>query len=278
MTRPLRTLAATLSILLLPLALAAWKEPAARVLKPGPAASASMDPSKLAEAVALYRTAVDKGDIRGAVLLVARHGTIVVHEAIGWKHHAYRLPMEKDTLIRMASNTKPVIAAAALRLQEEGHLKIEDRVAGHLPSFGQGRASDITVFHLLTHTSGLRIEPIFYPFDESDGSTPTLRKAVDKFGKEGPKEAPGGAWSYSNAGYNTLGAVIEVAAGQPLEAVLKSRIYDPLGMTDSLNHEDPAKLDRMATVYRGRKLPDGTFEFRQGFTPGDPPDFPVVRA
>jgi CubicO group peptidase (beta-lactamase class C family) len=63
-----------------------------------------------------------------------------------------------------------------------------------------------------------------------------------------------------------------------LEDFLAQRIYRPLGMVDTLNHEDPAKLQRMATVYRGKKNRDGHIDFTQGFTPGDPPDFPVVRA
>ena len=89
---------------------------------------------------------------------------------------------------------------------------------------------------------------------------------------------PGSSYSYNNAGYNTVGAIIEVASGMPLEDFLRARIYDPLGMADTLNHEDETKLHRMATVYRGRRGDDGGVVFRQGFTPGDPPDFPVVRA
>ena len=106
---------------------------------------------------------------------------------------------------------------------------------------------------------------------------PTLFGAVAKFGAEGPAVEPGTSYSYNNAGYNTVGAIVEVASGMPLEDFLRTRIYEPLGMADTLNHEDETELRRMATVYRGRRLDDGGV-FRQGFTPGDPPDFPVVRA
>jgi CubicO group peptidase (beta-lactamase class C family) len=213
------------------------------------------------------------------VLMVARHGTIVLHEALGWRHHGYRLPMEKDTLFRMASNTKPVVATAVMILQQDGTLKVGDRAGQYLPAFDTYRSREITLAELLSHTSGLRIGPIFYPFDQDgkQGEKPTLQGAVAKFGEEGPVETPGATFSYSNAGFNILGAVIEQASGMPLEAFLKSRIYDPLGMTDSLNHEDPAKLARMATVYRGKQV-DGTVEWTQGFVPDDPPDFPVIRA
>jgi CubicO group peptidase (beta-lactamase class C family) len=164
-------------------------------------------------------------------------------------------------------------------LEQEGLLSVDDRAGKFVPGFDTYRSREITLAHLLSHTSGLRIAPIFLPFDEEQkqGETPTLRGAADKFGREGPVFAPGTTYSYSNPGYNTLGAVIEAASGRPLEAFLKSRLYDPLGMADTLNHEDPAKLARMATVYRGRRA-GGKVEWTQGFTPGDAPDFPLVRA
>jgi len=248
------------------------------VFEYGLPASAGMDSRKLDQAVRLYRDAVEKDELRGAVLMVARHGRIVLHEALGWRHRGYRLPMEKDTLFRMASNTKPVVATAALILVEEGKLNLEDRVSKYFDSFSNGKSRQITLFQLLAHTSGFRIQPILFPFDEKSEGVPTLRAAVDKFGKEGPQVEPGTSYSYSNAGYNTIGALVEHASGSPLESFLKRRIYDPLAMKDTLNHEDPEKLHRMATVYRGARDSHGKLEFRQGFTPDDPPDFPVIRA
>ena len=252
----------------------------ARLLEYGPASSVGLDQAALDEGVGLFRQAVDRDELRGVVLLVARHGTIVLHEALGWRHVAYRLPMEKDTLFRMASNTKPVVATAVLVLEQDGRLSVDDRAAAHLPSFDTYRSRDITIAHLLSHASGLRIEPIFLPFDEEEanGETPTLQGAVARFGAIGPEFEPGTTYSYSNAGFNTLGAIIERASGLTLEAFLRTRIYAPLGMTDTLNHEDPSKLARMATVYAGHKEDDGRVTWRQRFTPGDPPDFPVIRA
>ena len=248
----------------------------ATVLTYGSPASVGMNASLLDDAVQLYRDAVERDELKGVVLMVAHRGVIVLHETVGWRHEAYRLPMERDTLFRMASNTKPVIATAVLILQHEGRLSLSDTVATHLDSFDNVRSRDITIQQLLSHASGFRIGPIFYPFD--DDQTPTLLAAVAKFGAEGPEVEPGTSYSYNNAGYNTLGAIIEVASGMPLEDFLRTRIYEPLGMVDSLNHEDPTRLSRMATVYRGRRQDDGSVAFRQGFTPGDPPDYPVVRA
>ena len=153
--------------------------------------------------VELDRQAVARDELRGAVLMVARHGTIVLHEALGRRHHGYRLPMEKDTLFRMASNTKPVVATAVMILQQDGKLKVEDRAGQHLPSFDTYRSREITLAELLSHTSGLRIGPIFYPFDQEEkkdgqkGETPTLQGAVARFGEEGPVETPGATFSYA---------------------------------------------------------------------------------
>ncbi len=273
-TRRVTTVAAITCVLAL-LASPGLAQPAT-ALTHGSAASAGMDAALLDEAAGLYRDAVDRGDLKGAVLMVARRGVIVLHEAVGWRHEAYRLPMEPDTLFRMASNTKPVIGTAVLILQEDGRLSLDDRAAEHLESFDNFRSRDITIRQLLSHASGLRVRPIFHPFDPVE--TPTLLGAVARFGAEGPEVEPGTSYSYNNAGYNTVGAIIEIASGMPLEDFLRTRIYEPLGMTDTLNHEDEAKLHRMATVYRGRRGNDGGVAFRQGFTPGDPPDFPVVRA
>lgn len=259
------------------LTLSAQKTP---ILQYGPASSVGMDQAALDKGVDLFRQAVERDELRGAVLMVARRGIIVLHEALGWRHVAYRLPMEKDTLFRMASNTKPAVATAVLLLEQDGRLSVEDRAATHLPSFDTYRSRDITIAHLLSHASGLRVGPIFLPFDEEQekGVAPTLQGAVAKFGAVGPEFEPGTTYSYNNAGFNTLGAIIERASGLPLEDFLRTRIYEPLGMTDTLNHEDPAKVARMATVYRGEKADNGGVRWTQRFTPGDPPDFPVIRA
>jgi CubicO group peptidase (beta-lactamase class C family) len=239
------------------------------------AQSAADRATLLREAVDLFTRAVEQDHIRGAVLYAAQRGEVVLHEAIGFRHLPSRAPMEKDTLFRMASNTKPVIATAIMMLADDGKLSIDDPVAKHLKSFDNDKSRQISIAQLLSHTSGLRIERIFYPF--KPGEEVSLQAAVAKFGTEGPEKKPGD-YSYNNAGYNTLGAVIEVVSGMPLERFLVTRIYEPLGMRDTLNHEDPTKLQRMATVYRGRPGKDGTIAFTQGFTPGDPPDYPIVRA
>lgn len=242
-----------------------------------------MASSVLEGGVRLYREAVERGDLVGAVLLVARDGKVVLHEAVGWRHEGKRLPMEKTTMFRMASNTKPTIATAVSILVEEGKLSWDDPVRKHIPSFDNYRSGFIQIRHLLNHTSGLRIgtlflEPYTAPSAEHPDA-PTLRLEAARFGEVGAEVLPGTSYSYSNPGYNTLGALVEIASGQSLESFLDERIYTPLGMDDSYNHEVAEKLDgklpRMGAVYYRR---DGSGKWVPDWEPGDEPQVPFVRA
>jgi CubicO group peptidase (beta-lactamase class C family) len=98
-------------------------------------ASVGMSEPVLRAGVTLFEDAVGRDEIKGAVLLVARRGEVVLHEAVGWRNQEEGLPMERDTLFRMASNTKPVIATAILMLAEEGELGLDDNVRRYMPSW-----------------------------------------------------------------------------------------------------------------------------------------------
>lgn len=266
--------------------LAALVAPAAKpqdvTLSTGKPEEVGLSAAVLAGGVALYREAVERGDLVGAVLLVARNGKVVLHEAVGWRDRDANLPMEKNTMFRMASNTKPVIATAVATLVEKGLLRYDDHVRQYIPSFDNYRSGFIQVRHLLTHTSGLRIPTLFLqPYLERSSkqpNAPSLQLEVARFGEVGAAVVPGSSYSYSNPGYNTLGALIELRAGKPLEVVLREEIYQPLGMVDSYHHEVAEKLDnklsRMGAVYYERK--DGRWV--PGWKPGDPPQVPFVRA
>jgi CubicO group peptidase (beta-lactamase class C family) len=236
----------------------------------------------LRSGVQLFQDAVDRGDLVGAVLLVAKDGKVVLHEAVGWRNKGRGLPMEKNTMFRMASNTKPVIATAVSMLVEAEQLSYEDLVRRHIPSFDNYRAGFIQIKHLLNHTSGFRINSLFLePLTEPSAThpdAPNLQLEVARFGEVGAEVVPGTSFEYSNPGYNTLGALIEIAAEQSLESFLDERIYEPLGMVDSYNHEVAEKLDgklnRMGAVYY-RKQGD---EWVPAWEPSDPPQVPFVRA
>jgi CubicO group peptidase (beta-lactamase class C family) len=165
---------------------------------------------------------------------------------------------------------------------EEEKLSYTDPVRKHLPSFDNYRAGFIQIRHLLNHTSGLRIGTLFLqPYMEPSAAhpdAPSLRLEAARFGEVGAEVLPGTSYSYSNPGYNTLGALVEIASGQSLESFLDERIYTPLGMEDSYNHELAekldGKLDRMGAVYYQREEE----EWVPGWEPGDPPQVPFVRA
>lgn len=234
-------------------------------------AAAGMDAATLDAAVELFRGAVAREDLPGVVLLVARGDRVVLHEALGWRDRERRLPMERDTLFRMASNTKPAVALAALLLEQDGRLAMNDPVSKYIPAFADGPLARITIHQLATHSSGLPRSPIFLPglTAESD----LIREAARFAGALKLNREPGTAYEYSNAGYNILGGVIEAASGRKLQDLLRERVYEPLGMSETNHHESTADHARMSKVYRRA---DGVW--RPVWSPGDPPSYPIVRA
>ena len=240
-----------------------------------------MDSTILQAGINMYRQAIEHDDVRSAVILIARKSRVVMHEALGWKDKKGGKLIRKDALFRMASNTKPVVATGIAILAEQGRLQFKDPAHLHIKSFNNANASEITLHHLLTHTSGFRIKPIFFnPLVEKSikhPDAPSLKLEVDRFGEMGAKEPAGKSYSYSNAGFNTLGGVTEVVSGKPLEVFLDESIYKPLGMKDSYHHEVAEKLDgkmdRMSVVYYKR---DG--KWFEGWKPGQPPKYPFIRA
>jgi CubicO group peptidase (beta-lactamase class C family) len=233
-----------------------------------------MSAAVLEGGVGLYREAVQRGDLVGAVLMVARNGKIVLHEAVGQRNREANLAMEKDTMFRMASNTKPVIATAVSILVERGKLKYDDPVRKYIKTFDNYQSGFIQLRHLLSHTSGFRITSLFMqPYLPN----PTLQGEVARFGEVGASVIPGTSYSYSNPGFNTLAGLIEIASGQPLEAFLRNEIYKPLGMSDTYNHEVASKLDdklaRMGAVYYTQT----NGQWTAGWKPGDPPQVPFPR-
>lgn len=213
--------------------------------------SVGMSSEALRTAMDSVRAWSGRERIVGAVLLVIRDGRLVFHEAAGWSDRERRIPLRTDHVVSMRSMTKPLLGAAVMMLVEEGRLSLDDKVSRHLPSFDNERSREITVFQLLTHTSGLTGEI----YNDQDGSgTPfrSLREAVDAVGARGPTFPPGTAYSYSDPGSSTLGALVEALSGMPCEDFIRARVLEPLGMSDSrldLPMADPLRA-RVASTYR----------------------------
>ena len=247
----------------------------AQTLSYGAPEDVGMSAAVLTGALGVYEEAIERGELVGAVVLVARRGRIVLHEALGWRDKEQGLPMERNTLFRMASNTKPLVATGIAKLIEQGRLEYTDLVRTHIPEWDNYRAGFITVGQLLSHSSGLRISSLFL---QPLAANTTLQKEAARFGSVGASVPPGETYSYSNPGYNTLAALVEIGSGQLLEDYLKDIAYRPLGMADSYNHQAGHKLDgklnRMGAVYYER---GSNGEWEPGGTPGGPVAYPFAR-
>lgn len=192
---------------------------------------------------------IEADEIVGAVLLLVHRGRTVLHRAVGMADRERAIPMRTDHVVRMRSMTKPLVGTAVLMLVEEGHLSLDDPVAAHLPSFDTPHARGITVFHLLTHTSGLTGSI----YATAEGTPfPTLRAAVDSVARRGPTFEPGTDYAYSDPGTSTLGALVAEVSGLHVEHFITRRILEPLEMRDAflfLSLDHPLR-DRVASTYR----------------------------
>jgi len=183
-------------------------------------------------------------------LVVLKNRQIVLHEVVGWRDREARLPMEPNTLFNIRSMTKPVVGTLAQMLIDEGKLSLDDPVAKYLPSFDNVKSRSIKIEHLLTHRSGLPLSLLENLSDHAE-----LRQVADAAGAHGPDFVPGAKFQYSDAGSDTLGAVLEVASGMPLDRLFRERILQPLGMLDTVTQvtADDPRVQRIASLYAGSR-------------------------
>ena len=246
------------------------------LLTVGNPADLQVNAERLQAAALMVQHAVTDDQIPAALVFVARRGRIILHNAYGHRDADRTQPLRPDALFRMASNSKAITATGILLLLQDGKLQLDDPVARHLPAFDNDAWRAVTIRHLLTHTSGCRISTLFVrPLLETpDGVDPAMQLVpeVSRFASIPNATAPGATYSYNNPGFNILAAVIEQLTGSYQE-FLQTRIYQPLGMVDSCNHESRADHNRMSTVMR--RQDDGSW--KAGWTPGDAPDWPFPR-
>jgi len=197
-----------------------------------PVAAAASDAAAGAEVDAIMRPYT--GAVPGASVLVLREGAVVLERAYGLADVEQGVAATPATNYRLASVTKQFTAAAILLLVQDGRLQLEDGIRKWLPSLP--RAADaITLRHLLTHSSGL----VDYEDVMAPGTTTQLRDA-DVLGLLEQQQQtyffPGQGYRYSNSGYALLALVVERASGQDFAGFLQQRIFEPLGMAQSLAH------------------------------------------
>jgi CubicO group peptidase (beta-lactamase class C family) len=176
------------------------------------------------------------GDVPGASVLVLRDGEAVVRAGYGLSDMESHTAATAATNYRLASVTKQFTAASILLLAEDGRLKLEDRVRKWLPSLPKA-AEAITIRHLLTHTSGL----IDYEDVIPETFKPQLHDADVLRLLESQERTyfrPGSDYRYSNSGYALLALIVERASGRTFATFLRERIFQPLGMSNTVAYED----------------------------------------
>ena len=212
---------------------------------------------------------IDAGDITGAVTLLARGGRIAHFEAHGIMDIDSNTPMRTDAVFRLMSMTKPVTAVAVLMMLEEGKLRLNDRVSTFVPAFEEmqvrkvpaqesgaasGSSGDpgevvpaaraITIRDLLTHTSGMVRNADRTPTDSLASYVPKLAALPLEF-------QPGTEWAYSGlAGPDVLALIVEIVSGQPYDEFVRTRLFDPLGMNDTMYYPTDEVRPRLVTLYR----------------------------
>ena len=239
-------------------------------------ASLGFDTARLARLKSWMQLYTDTGRWPGGAVLVARHGEMAFFDSVGHADVEARRPWQRDLIARIYSMTKPVTAVALMMLYEEARLHLDDPVEAYLPEFKdmqllipQATALDqtvpvktrMTIHQLLTHTSGLSLFTNPRLLGETYAKE-TLGLALDYGGldkmvrriAELPLEwEPGTRWQYS-AGSDVIGRIVEVVSGMTLDKFFATRIFEPLGMTDTgFSVPDPgiSRLPPMYEVTRG---------------------------
>lgn len=228
---------------------------------------------------------IDEERIAGAVALVARHGETAYFKPFGMSDREAQRPMQKDTIFRICSMTKPITSVAVMMLYEEGQFMLNDPVSDYIPEFTEMQVLDppypecgnslpskltkakrpITIRHLLTHTSGLTYiwDPILgKQYDKKAVGSGlvqqegTVGEAVKRLATIPLLFHPGENYMYSAAD-EVLGYLVEVVSGMTLDDFFEERIFAPLGMTDTyfyLPEDKVARLARAYTYFDGKGL------------------------
>jgi CubicO group peptidase (beta-lactamase class C family) len=218
---------------------------------------------------------VDRDELAGMLVTLARRGQTVYLEKFGWMDREARRPMQFDTIFRIASMTKPVTSVAITMLYEEGHFNLNTPVSKFIPAFKDTQVfvkqsasgeielapleREITFRHLFTHTAGLSYgfnpdDPIDRLYQaagkelEQSGTPLTNQRLVEQLAHLPLAFQPGTKWRYSYA-IDVLGYLVELISGLSLDEYLRTRIFEPLGMVDTTFYVSPEKASRLAAVY-----------------------------
>jgi CubicO group peptidase (beta-lactamase class C family) len=228
--------------------------------------SVGLSSARLDRVTAGLQAHIDAGHIAGVVAAVVRDGQLVYMEALGQSDIEAARPMPEDAIFRLYSMTRSMTSLAAMILWEEGAFQLDDPISQYLPQFAdqrvfadarspsmdrtQPRTGDITVEHLLLHTSGIGSRSSgIYRAEGVRLRTISVEQMVDNAARTPLFEDPGTNWRYGIS-TTVLGRLVEVWSGKPLQDFLQERVFEPLGMTDTGFWVEPERAERLATVYR----------------------------
>ena len=230
------------------------------------AESVGMSSSALLEATSRLQQHIDDGELAGVVAAVARDGKLVYFESLGKLDLESGKPMPDDALFRIYSMAREVTSAAVLKLFEEGKFQLDDPIKMYLPEFEdqrvlldssstdisqtKSRTGDITVAHLLTHTSGLgsRSSALYRENNVRDKNI-TLDQMTSNAARVPLFQDPGTQFRYGIHA-TILGKLVEIWSGQAFEEYLQENILDPLEMNSTMFWAEGSDVDRLAQLYR----------------------------
>ncbi len=248
--------------------------------------SAGMSGERIARLDNVFQNAINNKDVPGIAAIVVRNGKIVYNKAFGMADNQGTRALKKDDIFRIASMSKAITATAVMMLWEEGKFQLDDPIYKYIPEFKnptllksftfkdssyttEPAKNEITIRHLLSHTSGLGYGVIdgdekFQAIYKKAGITDLFSTDAVKIGESVKKLAklplhhnPGEKFTYSE-GLDVLGYFIEVISGMPFDEFLKKKLFDPLGMQDTYFYLPENKAARLVAVQRPDK--DGQWE------------------
>ncbi len=229
-----------------------------------------LSPERLARIKPLMQQHIDDGTTGGILTMIARKGKIAHMEMVGMRDIANQKPITENTIFRIYSMSKPITSIAIMILYEEGLFHLDDPVSHYIPEFDNlmvfndsteaglvldSLETEITIRHLLTHTSGLCygweghevVDKMYGKANLFEAGT-TLKQMVEKLSKIPLVVQPGEEWIYS-VSIDVLGYLVEVVSGMPFEEFLAKRIFQPLGMVDTGFSVPENKRDRYSELY-----------------------------
>jgi CubicO group peptidase (beta-lactamase class C family) len=180
--------------------------------------------------------------------LVAKGTGVILNKGYGFANLEWNIPNTPTTKFRLGSVTKQFTAASIFLLQERGKLNINDPVKKYMPD-APAAWDKITIYNLLTHTSGIPSFTSFPEYPKWEPFATTATEAVARFRDKPLDFQPGEKWDYSNSGYLLLGYLIEKISGGSYEQFVRENIFTPLGMKDSGYDSNSAIIAHRASGY-----------------------------